>query len=94
MGEPIFEKRFLDRERAKELYDQGWCDQQIADECGVTRETVKAWRRKSGLIAHTTLARIERKRPPCPDLVVVAAEAKAHGMSYGQYVAAKYGGLL
>ena len=39
----------LDKERARELYDQGLGDQRIGDELDVAKETVASWRRRNGL---------------------------------------------
>ncbi len=39
----------LDKERAKALYDAGLGDQRIAQELGVHKDTVCAWRRRNGL---------------------------------------------
>lgn len=39
----------LDKERARELYDQGLGDQRIGNELDVAKETVASWRKKTGL---------------------------------------------
>lgn len=94
MGEPIFfKRRLLDKEYARELYDIGYCDQQIADSCGVGRECVSAWRRNNGLEGHKVLYK-EKEKKRASTLNEMAAEAKAHGMSYGQYMAARRDGRL
>ena len=94
MGEPLFYKRrLLNKETARELYDKGYCDQQIADHCGVTYGCVREWRRKSGLEGHKAPYKMKKKKPN-ESLVETAAEAKAHGMTYGQYMAMKNGGMV
>ena len=94
MGEPLFfKRRLLDKEYARELYDMGYCDQQIADNCGVGRECIRDWRRNNGLVGHKVPVKLEKKKT-ASTLVELEAEARAHGMSYGQYDAARRGGLL
>ena len=93
MAEPIFFKRkCLDTERAKELYDKGYCDQQIADICGVSRDAVNVWRRKNKLVGHKAPHKEKKKKEST--LVEMAVEAKKHGMSYGEYMVAKREGKV
>ena len=40
------------RSQRWELYNQGLCDQDIADGCGVSRTTIGAWRAKHQLPCH------------------------------------------
>lgn len=95
MGEPRFNnRRRLDRERAWELYDMGYCDQQIADCCNVAFETVREWRRKFGLPGNKTPYKPVKKAKSGPTLDELAAEAKAHGMTYGKYIVAKQEGKV
>ena len=94
MGTPFFKtRRYLDTDKAKELYEKGWCDQQIAEECDVSQDTVGSWRRRNGLVAHKAPYKT-RKKKHSSTLVELVAEARAHNMSYGQYMAAKKEGLL
>lgn len=95
MREPVFFKkqRFLDKERARELYDIGYCDQQIADLCDVSREAVRCWRKKQKLPSHKALYKEPEKKREST-LIEFAAEAKSHGMSYGQYMAARREGRV
>ena len=94
MGNPYFgERRFLNHDKARELYDAGYCDQQIADACDVSRESVRVWRRKNGLEGHKP-PRKEHEKRRASTLAEMAAEAKAHGMSYGQYMVERREGKL
>lgn len=94
MGSPLFGKRrYLDVVKARELYDKGYCDQQIADDCGVSRESVRMWRIKNGLEGHKSPPR-EKKKKKESTLVTMAMEASAHGMSYGEYMVARREGRV
>lgn len=94
MGNPYFEKRrFLNPDKAKELYDAGYCDQQIADTCDVSRESVRVWRRKNNLKGHKAPHK-EPAKHRASTLAEMAAEAQAHGMSYGQYMVERREGKL
>lgn len=84
-----------DKEHAQKLYDKGCSDRQIADACGVAVDAVRWWRRSNGLVGNKwPYPKIENEKAPALSLSKVAAEARAHGMTYGQYMAAKQGGLL
>ena len=89
----LVKRRCLDTDKARELYDKGYCDQQIADACFVSRDTVTEWRKRNGLVGHKTPYR-EKKKPHVSTLVKLAAEARAHGMSYGEYMVARKEGKL
>ena len=39
----------LDERRAQELWEEGLCDGDIAERCGVAKSTISVWRRKNGL---------------------------------------------
>ena len=94
MAEAVFFRtKRLDVERARELYDKGYCDQQIADACGVSYEAVRVWRRKSGLEGHLVPYK-KKTKSRAPVIIASNAEARAHKMSYGQYVAARREGKL
>ncbi len=94
MKEPIFFRRKnVPEELAKELYDIGYCDQQIADELDVSVDSVRGWRRRSGLEGHKAPYK-KPKQNHRSTLVELAAEANAHGMTYGQYMVAKKEGKL
>lgn len=47
----------LDKERARELYDQGLGDQRIGNELDVAKETVASWRKKNGLLSQPERAK-------------------------------------
>lgn len=95
MGSPFFVRRCLDTDKAKKLYDIGYCDPQIAAICDVTTDTVRAWRRKNGLVGHKMPYKEKKKKTEYkPTLSELAAEARKHGMSYGQYQVAKKEGWL
>ena len=81
-GTIIFGRKFLNEERAMELYNMGCTDQEIANQLDCVKETVRRWRRKNNL------AKNEEKKAP-PSLIELAAEANAHGMTYGEYMAAR-----
>lgn len=40
------------RDKRWELYNQGLCDAEIADGCGVSRGTICSWRHNNGLPCH------------------------------------------
>lgn len=93
MGKPFFERRYLDKERAIELYNIGYCDRQIADECGVNVDAVRCWRRRMGLVAHK-VRYVKPEQRHKPTIVELEAEARKHGMSYGEYTTARRVGKL
>lgn len=80
-----------DKEKAKELYDMGYYDREIAEICGTTSAAVQSWRRRNGLTWNGTTIEVEEETPK-PTLSEIAAEARAHGMTYGQYVVTLQGG--
>lgn len=58
----------FDEKRAWELYNEGWCDPDMAKELGVCRKTVADWRKKNGLNIHRKLPEAEQVQPePEPD---------------------------
>lgn len=88
------EKSTWDKERAVELYNTGYCDQQIADILGTTYHTVRGWRRKVGLVGHRKTYVVAEKKTDVPSLAELAAEARKHGMTYGQYMVARREGKV
>ena len=92
-GPVFFRRKFLNKEYAREMYDQGYCDQHIADNCGVSRECIREWRRRNNLEGHKAPPKVKPK-PKESTLIAMAAEAKAHKMTYGQYMAAKREGKI
>lgn len=95
-GRPALESwSNLDEVQARKLYDMGYCDQQIADHCDVDFWVIRKWRVLNGLAGHKRRAKIEEPKPKhVPTLSELAAEAKAHGMSYGHYIDAKRRGVI
>ena len=87
------QRKHLEKAWAKELYDRGLCDQDIADMCAVSREAVRSWRRRNGLPGNTPPPKKE-KCPPNANLIAAAAEAKKHRMTYGKYMLAKEKGEI
>ena len=79
MGTIIFGRKVFNPKRAMELYNMGYTDQEIARQLDCVRQTVRNWRNRNNL------AKNKEKNP----LVELAAEAKAHGMTYGEYMVAK-----
>ena len=79
MGTIIFGRKVFDPKRAMELYNMGYTDQEIAKQLDCVKETVRNWRNRNNLVKNK-----EKK-----SLVELAAEAKAHGMTYGEYMVAK-----
>ena len=71
---------------AKQLYDMGLPDREIAHCCGVSSSTVLRWRHAKGLPPNYDF---ERATGPEEQLTIDAVAARKHGMSYGQYIAQK-----
>lgn len=81
-----FPKGRLDPRLAISLWEQGFCDAEIAAASGVHSETVAQWRRKSGLKPNIKRPSRERARVNTAErIAAINAEARAHGMSYGQW---------
>ena len=93
MGHFERKRTFLDTERAEELYKQGWCDQQIADECGVSKDTVRLWRKRNDLVGHKAPVKPKKKKH-VSNIAAINAEAREHHMSYGQYYMATRGSFF
>jgi len=95
MGEPVFGRaKRMDKRLALELYERGYIDTQIAVRCGVAPTTVQSWRKRNGLRAHRKQRKYVPQQSGAASLESVVAEAKAHKMSYGQYVVAKMEGKV
>lgn len=79
-------KRKIDGERAMWLWSQGKTDEQIADGCGVSRDSVANWRRRNGRLPPN-----RKKKRHCPPwlekVAAVNAMAREAGMTYGKYMA-------
>ncbi len=77
---------FLDKERAMELYNDGLCDRDIAEKCGVKSAAVGVWRRKAGLPPNKPPKPVYEMSPIARD----NAEARRLGMNYGAYKGLQY----
>lgn len=93
-GAVFFKNKRLDPHMARRLYDIGYCDQQIADELGVLRDSVREWRRRNALPGHKALYQKKEEVKRKPTLAEFEAEARAHHMSYGVYMDARREGRL
>jgi hypothetical protein len=96
VGRPTIEERCpFDVDRALKLYEAGFSDNEIANMLDVDFWAIKKWRMLNGLKGNKHRAKIVEEKPkPVQTLAEVAAEARKHGMSYGQYVDAKRRGVL
>lgn len=72
LGRP---RKPFDRDRARELYDQGKIDSEIALAMGCSPGTVFTWRNKAGLPPHGAPPRIDKEK---------AAQLYGRGLSDGQ----------
>ena len=84
------QKRFLNQKYAMMRYKEGATDQEIAEETGVCKETVALFRKRNFLPPNRK--KVEKQKPE-RKLSPIArdnAEARKHGMSYGQYKAQFY----
>ena len=89
-GGPNFKTRVkLDTEKAFELWQMGYHDQAIADECEVTFHTIGKWRRRHDLPANP-VPESQKKRKKKSRLSICAEEATKRGLTYGQYMATLY----
>ena len=79
-------KGVLDMLLCKQMYKMGLPDREIAHCCGVSETTVRRWRHSLGLPPNYNF---DRARGPEEQLTIDAVAAKAHGLSYGQYIALK-----
>lgn len=48
----IRKRTYLDKELAKKLYDLGMTDGEIANETCVSRDAVRSWRKRNGLVCN------------------------------------------
>ena len=89
----FFKRNRLGPIMAEDLWEKGYCDQQIADECGVSKRSISGWRRRNHLSGHSTPYKKEEEKRKST-LTEMAVAAKAHGMSYGEYMVARKEGKL
>ena len=80
-------KRFWDKKLAFELYGEGKSDREIAEACGICRETVASWRKRCGLPANECQP---IKKKGLTQLEQDAIAARKAGLTYGQYKAQQY----
>ena len=91
MGKEKKKKRFLDRDYAMMRYKEGATDQEIADETGVSKDTVALFRKR--LLLPPNQKKVEKKAKEVRKMSRIAqdnAEARKHGMNYGEYKAQFY----
>lgn len=84
-------KRFLNQEYAMMRYKEGATDQEIAQETGVCKYTVSAFRKRNNLPPNRR--KEQKKQKPTrklSPLVRDAVEARRQGLTYGQYKAQFY----
>lgn len=48
----IRKRTYLDKELAKKLYDLGMTDGEIANEMCVSKDTIRKWRKRNGLVCN------------------------------------------
>ena len=91
MEEKRKKKRFLNQEYAMMRYNEGATDQEIADETGVSKDTAALFRKRNNLPPNRR--KEQKKQKPDRKLSPLAwdvAEARRHGLNYGQYKAQFY----
>lgn len=91
MGKEKKKKRFLNRDYAMMRYKEGATDQEIADETGVSKDTVALFRKR--LLLPPNQKKVEKKAKEVRKMSRIArenAEARKHGMNYGEYKAQFY----
>lgn len=71
--------------RAWKLYDQGLNDVDIAEACGVSKDTIRGWRHRNNLPTNMPVY----KKRPLTKLEHDELEARKRGMSYGTYMNSK-----
>ena len=92
MEEKRKKKKFLNQEYAMMRYKEGATDQEIADETGVSKDTVALFRKRLRLPPNQK--KVEKKAKEVRKMSRIAqdnAEARKHGMNYGEYKAQFYG---
>lgn len=90
MEEKRKKKKFLNQEYAMMRYNEGATDNEIAEETGVSKCTVALFRKRHLLPANNKKeqkSKTERKLSP---LARDNAEARKHGMNYGEYMGKTY----
>ena len=82
-------RKLLDVEYAMKRYREGATDAEIAREADVAKTTVQTFRYKHGLEANRK-RNVRRPKRRLTPLEQDAADARAAGMTYGQYKAQFY----
>ena len=90
MEERRKKKKFLNQEYAMMRYNEGATDQEIAEETGVTKYTVCQFRKRNSLPPNRKKAEKQKPERKLSPLARDNAEARKHGMNYGQYKAQFY----
>ena len=84
-------KRFLNQEYAMMRYKEGATDQEIAQETGVCKHTVSAFRKRNFLPPNRKKPEKQKTERKLSPLSRDAVEARRQGLTYGQYKAQFYG---
>lgn len=71
-------------EQRKALYDQGLCDGDIAEACGVVGSTIARWRKKHGLPSHYARGGRKREKVVNSHLVRQRSMMYALGFSFSE----------
>lgn len=80
----------IDKKIACSLWEQGFTDAEIAGAFGVAKTSVAEWRRKNGLKPNAKRPKQNEETLDCAQRIAATnAEARAHGMTYGQLMAAR-----
>ena len=90
MEEKRKKKRFLNQEYAMMRYKEGATDQEIAEETGVSRDTVALFRKRNLLPPNRKKAEKPKPERKLSTLARDAVEARRQGLTYGQYKAQFY----
>ena len=91
MGKEKKKKRFLNRDYAMMRYKEGATDQEIADETGVSKDTVALFRKR--LLLPPNQKKVGKKTKEVRKMSRIAqdnAEARKQGLNYGEYKAQFY----
>ena len=90
MEERRKKKKFLNQEYAMMRYNEGATDQEIAEETGVTKYTVCQFRKRNFLPPNRKKAEKPKPERKLSPLARDVAEARKHGMNYGEYMGKTY----
>ena len=90
MEEKRKKKRYLNQDYAMMRYNEGATDQEIAEETGVTKYTVCQFRKRNSLPPNRKKAEKPKPERKLSPLARDNAEARKHGMNYGEYMGKTY----